>query len=63
MAIFVLGQNAMDGVGNLGCDTTADVANLPEFAESNRLKPGSTCMCVATSDVYMMKSDKTWKTI
>lgn len=63
MAIFVLGQNAMDGVGNLGCDTAADVADLPAFAESNRLKPGSTCLCAATSDVYMMKSDKTWKTI
>ncbi len=45
MAIFAMGQNNMDGVGNLGCDTTADVPNLPAFAESNRLKAGSTCLC------------------
>lgn len=56
-----MGQNNMDGVGNLGCDTAADVVNLPTFAESNRLKPGSTCLCIATSDVYAMQSDGTWK--
>lgn len=63
MGIFVLSQNQMDNVASLGCDTAADVADLPAFAESNRLKPGSTCLVVATSEVYMMKSDKTWKTI
>ena len=63
MGIFVLGQNQMDGVGNLGCDTTADVPNLPAYAESNRLKAGSTCLCKQTSDVYMMGSDGSWDPI
>ncbi len=63
MAIFPMGQNKMDGVGDLGCDTTADIADLPAYAESNRLKPGSTCLCKQTSDVYMMGSDKSWDTI
>ena len=63
MAIFAMGQNEMDGVGNLGCDSTADLENLPAFAESNRLKPGSTCMCIETSEVYAMKSDGSWKAL
>lgn len=63
MAIFAIGKNEMDGVGNLGCDSAADIANLPAFAESNNLKPGSTCMCIDTSEVYAMKSDKTWKVL
>ena len=63
MAIYAMGQNSMDGVGNLGCDTTADVANLPAYADSNNLKPGSTCLCKATSDVYMMGSDGSWDPI
>lgn len=63
MAIYPIGQNNMDGVGNLGCDTTADKANLPAYAESNRLKPGSTCLCKQTSEVYMMGSDGSWDPI
>lgn len=51
----------MDGVGNLGCDGTADVANLTEYAKMHNLKPGSNCYCIDTGDLYMMKSDFTWK--
>jgi hypothetical protein len=57
MGIFAIGQNEMDGVGNLGCDTTADIPNLPVFAESNNLKPGTTCLCKQTSQVYMLGSN------
>ena len=63
MAIFAMGQNEMDGVGNLGCDSTSDIANLPTYAESNRLKPGSTCLCKETSEIYMMGSDGAWDAI
>lgn len=63
MAIFAMGPNKMEGVGDLGCDTTADVPNLPAYAESNRLKEGTTCLCKQTSDVYMMGSDGSWDTI
>lgn len=63
MAIFPLGKNEMDGVANLACDGTADVANLPAYAQANRLKPGSSCMCIDNGNAYMMKSDGTWKNI
>lgn len=63
MAIFAIGQNEMDGVGNLGCDEVADIANLPDFCKSNNLKPGTTCLCIETSEVYAMKSDGTWKAL
>lgn len=63
MSIFPMGQNKMDSVGDLACDSAADVANLPAYAESNRLKPGTTCLCKQTSEVYMMGSDGSWDTI
>lgn len=59
--IFNISQNDMDGVANLGCDGTADVANLVEYARSNRLKPGSSCYVIDTSELYMMKSNGQWK--
>lgn len=61
--IYPIGQNSMDGVGNLACDRTSDKADLPAYAESNRLKPGSTCLCKQTSEVYMMGSDGSWDPI
>ena len=61
MAIFPMAQNDMDGVGNLGCDGVADVQNLTEYAKTHSLKPGSNCYCIDTGDLYMMKSDFTWK--
>ena len=61
MAIFPMAQNDMDGVANLGCDGTADVQNLTAYAQSNNLKPGSNCYVIDTGELYMMKSDFTWK--
>lgn len=63
MSIYAIGKNEMDGVGNLGCDSAEDIENLPEYAKSNRLKPGTTCTCADTSEVYWMKSDGTWKVL
>ena len=58
MAVFPLGQNKMDSVGDLGCDKTEDITtNLPAYIRSNNLKPGTTCLCKQTSVVYMMGSD------
>ena len=61
--IYAIGQNEMDGVGNLACDLVGDVTDLPAYAEANRLKPGTTCLCIDTSEVYAMKSDGTWKVL
>lgn len=61
MAIFPTAQNDMDGVASLGCDGTADVANLPAYAKSNNLKPGSSCYVIDTQELYMMKSTGEWK--
>lgn len=61
MAIFPISINDMEKIGNLACDGSADVANLPEYARSNGLKPGSSCLCIDTGDLYMMKSTGQWK--
>lgn len=37
-------------------DTESDVANLPITC-----LPGSTCIVIETSEVYMMNSQKQWK--
>lgn len=47
----------------LTCDSTADVAELPDYAEKYKLGLGSTCLCISNSNVYAMKSDKTWKAL
>jgi len=42
-------------------DSQADVADLPAFAARNNLKPGSTCLVIGASEVYMMDSTGMWK--
>ena len=61
MAIFPLAQNDMDKVANLGCDDNSDVQNLPAYAQSNNLKPGSNCYVIDTGELYMLKSTGEWK--
>ena len=41
------------------CDTEADVANLP----TSNCEPGSTCLCIETSSVYILNSERVWKKI
>lgn len=43
------------------CDDATDIANLEQFAIDNDLKIGSSCFCIDTGDLYIMKSDRTWK--
>ena len=45
----------------LRADNTSDVANLPTFAQQEKLKPGSTCLVIGESTVYMMDSQGNWK--
>lgn len=45
----------------LRADADADVARLPQFAEDHDLKPGSTCLVIGSSSVYMMDSTGTWR--
>lgn len=39
-------------------DTEADIADLPTTAN-----PGSTCIVIETSNVYMLNNQKQWKQI
>lgn len=39
------------------CDTEADIQNLP----IDNCEPGSTCLCIETSNVYILNSEKIWK--
>lgn len=57
--------NVMDNikptnVASLACDDSTDVQDLPDYARQNKLKLGSTCLCIATGTVYAMKSDYSW---
>ena len=52
-----------NSVGHLACDTTADKADLPDYAKSNNLKMGTDCIVIATGEVLMMQSDYTFKAI
>lgn len=49
-----------NSVYQLGCDTESDIANLPAFAESNNITPGTTCYQVHGGKVYMMDSNGEW---
>ena len=62
MAIY--GDDIKTGkVNDIFCDSASDVSDLPAFAETHKLQPGSSCLCVDESKVYQMKSDKSWKAI
>ena len=45
---------------DIRCDDVSDVAGLSAFAEEWDLKQGSVAYVIATGEVYMMQSDKTW---
>lgn len=60
MAIW-LNKGEKDGTqASLGCDNTADLVNLPQFAEKHHLKVGSDCFCQSDYTVHFMNSDKSW---
>jgi len=58
-----IAANTADGVGHLACDDANDLPNLPSYAKSNNLKQGTDCIVIDTSEVYMMKSDFSFKKI
>ena len=39
-------------------DTEADIKDLP--TDTSKVFPGSTCIIVATSDVYMLNNNQEW---
>ena len=45
---------------DLYADSDADVSRLQQFASDYSLKPGSSCLVIGSSSVYLMKSDGTW---
>lgn len=49
-----------NSVHQLGCDNASDIQNLPEYAKSNNIKPGTTCYQVHGGKVYMMDSEGEW---
>lgn len=48
---------------SLALDDATDLASLPTYAENNHLAMGSSAIVIDTGEVYMMKSDKTWKEV
>lgn len=61
MAIFSMGAVEQDGILQLGCDETSDVQNLPDYVKYKNAKPGSSCYVIDTGEIYLMKSNGTWK--
>ena len=56
------GSNIVKGARNdIYADTATDVTDLEQFAEDWELTQGSTCLVIDTFDVYVLKSDGTWK--
>lgn len=49
-----------NSVYQLGCDDDNDIANLPDFAKSNNIKPGTACYKVHGGKVYIMDSKGEW---
>lgn len=60
MAINSTDNMKPQGVASLACDTASDIASLTEYAKSNNLKLGSTCLVVSTGALYAMDSDYNW---
>lgn len=54
--IIKQGERSTAYVTEYVADTEADVANLP-----TNNAPGSTCIIIETSDVYMLNNKKEWK--
>jgi len=48
-------------IADFFCDSSADVADLEQFGRDHDLSMGSTCYCIDTATLYMMKSDYSWK--
>ena len=48
-------------VADFFCDDSSDVANLPQYAQEHNLSMGSTCYCIDTGELYMLKSTGEWK--
>ena len=48
-------------VADFFCDSSSDVANLPQYAQDHNLSMGSSCYCIDTGNLYILKSDGTWK--
>lgn len=62
MAIwFEQNSKTYDCQAELRADSSTDVSDLPDFATEHNLKPGSECLIIQSAEVYMMKSDETWK--
>lgn len=54
--IIKQGEHSTPYVVEYVVDTLADVANLP-----TNNAPGSTCIVIETSDVYMLNNKEEWK--
>lgn len=61
MAIWFAPGSHQGIQAELRADNTADIADLEAFATANYLKPGSSCLVIGASEVYMMDSEGHWK--
>ena len=66
MAIW-LNKGEQDGTqASCVCDSSADVVNLPTFAQKHHLKVGSTCLVIegeGGAEIRKLNSEGEWKKI
>lgn len=55
--IISQGDKTMPHVGEFVADTESDVSKI----STSSISPGSTCIVIETSNVYMLNSSKEWK--
>ena len=48
-------------VADFFADDANDIADFETFGRENKLSMGSTCYVIETGELYMMKSDYSWK--
>ena len=60
MAIWINAGYHDGQQASLGCDSTADLPNLPQFAQEHHLKVGSDCFCQSDYSAHFINSDGSW---
>ncbi len=57
-SMYKQNDNISAYVSEFVCDTEDDIKNLP--TEKNKVYPGSTCLVVSTSEIYILNASRQW---
>lgn len=63
MAIWFASNQNQGTQAECYADSASDVTDLETFARENHLKPGSSCLILSTSEVYMLNTEGQWNAL